>query len=103
MNQIFQYDIFLSRNQDHQPRVRPLVKRLRIWLDERVIRAGDDIYLAIEHGVETSRRLVLGLSPAELRSDRLGARAQHRRSNLSLFDPSSAAPRCIEARFRSKL
>ena len=73
----FQYDVFLSHNQADKPRVRRLAERLRaaglrVWFDEWVIQPGDDIYLAIERGLEASRTLVLCLSPAALGSDWVG-------------------------------
>jgi hypothetical protein len=45
---------------------------LRVWFDDWVIRAGDAIYLAIEHGLEASRTLVLCMSPAAFDSDWVG-------------------------------
>lgn len=42
---------------------------LRVRFDEWVIKAGNDIYLPIERGLEASRTLVLCLSPAALGSD----------------------------------
>ncbi|MGZ8218024.1 toll/interleukin-1 receptor domain-containing protein [Methylomagnum sp.] len=56
------YDIFLSPNSQDKPRVRRLAERLgevglRVWFDEWVIQPRDDIYLAIEHGLEASRTL----------------------------------------------
>jgi hypothetical protein len=56
----FQYDVFLSHNSADRPRVRRLAERLRaaglrVWFDEWVIQPGDDIYLAIERGLEASR------------------------------------------------
>ena len=43
-----------------------------MWFDEWVIQPGDDIYLAIERGLEAARTLVLCLSPAALGSDWVG-------------------------------
>lgn len=56
----FQYDVFLSHNSADKLRVRELAGRLRsaglrVWFDEWVIRPGDDIYLAIERGLEAAR------------------------------------------------
>ena len=70
----FEYDVFLSYNRADKPRVRRLAERLRaaglrVWFDQWVIQPGDDIYMAIEKGLEVSRVLVLCLSPAALRSD----------------------------------
>lgn len=68
----FKFDVFLSHNSKDKPRVRALAERLRaagvrVWFDEWVIQPGDDIYLAIEHGLEASRMLVLCMSPNAFR------------------------------------
>ena len=68
------YDVFLSHNVSDKPRVRRLAERLRdaglsVWFDEWVIGPGDDIYLAIERGLEAARVQILCLSPAALGSD----------------------------------
>ncbi len=77
MSRTFEYDVFLSHNQADKPRVRRLAEwlraaGLRVWFDERVIQPGDDIYLAIERGLEAARTLVLCLSLAARRSDWVG-------------------------------
>ena len=96
MRNEFQHEVFLSHNQADKPRVRPLAERLRaaglrVWFDEWVIQPGDDIYLAIERGLEASRTLVLCLSPAALGSDWVGL--EH---NTALFrDPTNAGRRFI--------
>ena len=64
----FQYDVFLSHHESDKPRVRKLAEKLRdaglrVWFDEWIIGPGDDIYLAIEHGLEASRVHVLRLLP----------------------------------------
>jgi hypothetical protein len=74
MPEEFLYDIFLSHNAGDKPRVRRLAKQLqeaglRVWFDEWVIRPGDDIYLQIERGLETSRTLILCMSAAAFGSD----------------------------------
>lgn len=74
MAESFEFDVFLSHNKADKPRVRKLAERLRaaglrVWFDEWVIKPGDDIYLAIERGLETARVQVLCLSPAALGSD----------------------------------
>jgi hypothetical protein len=56
----FTYDVFLSHNSRDKPQVRKLAEQLkraglRVWFDEWVIKPGDDIYLAIERGLETAR------------------------------------------------
>lgn len=70
----FIYDVFLSHNSEDKARVRPFAIRLkeaglRVWFDEWVIKPGDDIFLAIERGLEDSRTLVLCLSKSALGSD----------------------------------
>ena len=92
----FQYDVFLSHNQADKPRVRRLAERLRaaglrVWVDEWIIQPGDDIYLAIERGLEASRTLVLCLSPAALGSDWVGLE----RSTVLFRDPANAGRRFI--------
>ena len=92
----FQFDVFLSHNQADKPRVRRLAERLRdaglrVWFDEWVIQPGDDIYLAIERGLEASRTLVLCLSPAALGSDWVGLE----RSTVLFRDPANAGRRFI--------
>jgi hypothetical protein len=69
----FSYDVFLSYNQSEKLRVRKLSERLkaagmRVWFDEWVIKPGDNIYLAIEDGLQKSRTQVLCLSPAAVGS-----------------------------------
>lgn len=69
----FTYEIFLSHNSKDRIRVRRLAERLRnagvrVWFDEWIIKPGDSIPLAIEHGLEQSRTLVLCISPAALGS-----------------------------------
>ena len=79
----FTYDVFLSHNAKDKPRVRGLAEELRaaglrVWFDEWVIKPGDDIYLAIERGLEAAR--VAGVVPvASGAGVGVGdARAQHR-------------------------
>ena len=96
MSRDFHYDVFLSHNQADKPRVRRLAERLqaagvRVWFDEWVINPGDDIYLAIERGLEASRTLVLCLSPAALGSDWVGLE----RSTVLFRDPSNTGRRFI--------
>ena len=106
------HDVFLSHNQADKPRVRRLAERLRaanlrVWFDEWECPSpageggrrpgegrggkGDDIYLAIERGLEASRTLVLCLSPAELGSDS----ATLERSTVLFRDPANAGRRFI--------
>jgi WD40 repeat protein len=92
----FSYDVFLSHNKADKPRVRQLAQKLRtaglrVWFDEWIIKPGDDIYLAIERGLQTARTLVLCLSPAALGSDWVGLE----RSTVLFRDPSNAGRRFI--------
>ena len=92
----FTYDVFLSHNSADKPRVRQLAERLRaaglrVWFDEWVIQPGDDIYLAIERGLEASRTLVLCLSPAALGSDWVGLE----RSAVLFRNPANTGRRFI--------
>src|SRR5262249_43445137 len=92
----FEYDVFLSHNKVDKPRVRRVAERLRtagirVWLDEWVIKPGDDIYLAIERGLERARTVVLCISPAALGSDWVGLE----RSAALFRDPSNANRRFI--------
>ena len=92
----YPFDVFLSHNNADKPRVRRLAEQLRaaglrVWLDEWVIKPGDDIYLAIERGLETSRTLVLCMSPSAFASDWVGLE----RSTVLFRDPSNAGRRFI--------
>ena len=100
---VFTYDVFLSHNQADKPRVQSLAERLRaaglrVWFDEWVIQPGDDIYLAIERGLEASRTLVLCLSPAALGSDWVGLE----RSTALFRDPANAGRRFIPLSSRAQ-
>ncbi len=73
MSARFEYDVFMSYSLADKLRVRRLAERLRaanlrVWFDEWVIQPVNDIYLTIDRGLETSRILVLRLSPAALGS-----------------------------------
>ena len=92
----FTYDVFLSHNSQDKPQVRKLAGRLkkaglRVWFDEWVIKAGDDIYLAIERGLEATRVQVLCLSPAALGSEWVTLE----RSTVLFRDPTNAGRRFI--------
>jgi len=92
----FTYDVFLSHNAGDKPRVRKLAERLRdaglrVWLDDWVIRPGDDIYLAIERGLEAARVQVLCLSPEALGS----AWVTLERSTVLFRDPANAGRRFV--------
>jgi WD40 repeat protein len=92
----FSFDVFLSHNSKDKARVRRLAKRLkeaglRVWFDEWVIKAGDDIYLSIEHGLQSTRVQVLCLSPAALGSDWVSLE----RSTVLFRDPANKNRRFI--------
>jgi WD40 repeat protein len=92
----FTYDVFLSHNSQDKPRVLKLAERLRdaglrVWFDDWVIRPGDDIYLAIEHGLEAARVQVLCLSPAALGSQWVSLE----RSTVLFRDPGNAGRRFV--------
>ena len=92
----FKYDVFLSHNEKDKLRVRELAQRLkdaglRVWLDDWVIKAGDDIYLAVERGLEASRVQVLCLSPTALSSDWVILE----RSTVLFRDPTNSGRRFI--------
>ncbi|MBI4560046.1 MAG: TIR domain-containing protein [Candidatus Hydrogenedentes bacterium] len=96
MTTTFQYDVFLSHNSKDKPRVRRLAERLRdaalrVWFDEWIIRPGDDIYLAIERGLEASRTLILCMSPNAFGSDWVTLE----RSTVLFRDPSNISRRFI--------
>lgn len=96
MNPEFKYDAFLSHNRADKPRVRKLAERLkqaglRVWFDEWTIKAGDDIYLAIERGLEAARVQVLCLSPAALGSEWVTLE----RSTVLFRDPTNQGRRFV--------
>jgi TIR domain/AAA-like domain len=74
MPDTYLWDVFLSHSSRDKSRVRQLAERLhavglRVWFDEWVIKPGDDMYAAIEHGLEYARTLILCMSQAAFRSD----------------------------------
>jgi hypothetical protein len=88
MTNPFSFDVFLSHNTKDKPRVRRLAERLRaaavhVWLDEWIIKPGDDIYLAVERGLQAARVQVLCMSPDALGSDWVGLE----RSTVLFRDP----------------
>jgi WD40 repeat protein len=92
----FTYDLFLSHNSRDKAKVRTLAKRLRdaglkVWFDEWVIKTGDDIYLAIERGLEAARVQVLCLSPEALSSDWVTLE----RNTVLFRDPTNAGRRFV--------
>jgi GTPase SAR1 family protein len=89
-------DVFLSHNSKDKPVVRRLAERLkgaglRVWFDEWAIKPGDDIYLAVERGLQDSRIQILCLSPAALGSDWVSLE----RSTVLFRDPANKNRRFI--------
>jgi WD40 repeat protein/DNA-directed RNA polymerase subunit RPC12/RpoP len=92
----FTYDELLSHNSRDKPRVRKLAEQLkkaglRVWFDDWVIKAGDDIYLAIERGLEAARVQVLCLSPTALSSEWVTLE----RNTVLFRDPTNADRRFV--------
>jgi AAA domain-containing protein/TIR domain-containing protein len=74
MPDTFLWDVFLSHSSRDKLRVRQLAEGLRdaglrVWFDEWAIQPGDDIYAAIENGLEYARSLILCMSQAAIESD----------------------------------
>ena len=95
-NDDFSFDVFLSHNSGDKGRVRRLAQELkaaglRVWFDEWEIKPGDDIYLAVERGLEASRVLVLCLSPAALGSGWVDLE----RSTALFRDPTNVTRRFV--------
>nr|VFK53474.1 MAG: TIR domain-containing protein [Candidatus Kentron sp. TUN]VFK54812.1 MAG: TIR domain-containing protein [Candidatus Kentron sp. TUN] len=92
----FSYDVFLSHSGQDKPRVRRLAERLReaglaVWFDDWVIKPGNDIFMAMEKGLENARVQVLCLSPAALDSDWVTLE----RSTALFRDPANTERRFI--------
>ncbi len=92
----FKYDIFLSHNNADKPRVRQLAERLqaagvRVWFDDWVIKPGDNIYLAVERGLEAARVQLLCLSQTALGSEWV----MLERSTVLFRDPSNKSRQFI--------
>lgn len=92
----FAYDVFLSHNSMDKPFVRRLAERLRdeglrVWFDEWAIKPGDDIFLAIETGLQESRTQVLCLSQEALGSGWV----KLERSTVLFRDPTNIGRRLI--------
>jgi tetratricopeptide (TPR) repeat protein len=90
------FDVFLSHNAKDKSRVGELAEQLqvaglRIWFDDWIIKPGDDIYLTIERGLESSRVLVLCLSQAAVGSDWVGLE----RSTVLFRDPANTSRRFL--------
>ena len=96
MSSRFEYDVFLSHSSKDGARVSRLAERLRskgfrVWLYQWVIQPGDDIFLAIERGLEASRVLVLCMSTNAFAADWVDLE----RSTVLFRDPSNIGRRFI--------
>src|SRR5437588_4598087 len=74
MGDQFSFDVFLSHSSSDKAVVRDVAERLRkdglrVWLDDWVLRPGDNIPAKIEDGLERSRVLVLCMSAQAFGSD----------------------------------
>jgi hypothetical protein len=74
MTKPFSYDVFLSHSSKDKEVVRELANRLkndglRVWLDEWVLKPGDNIHKKIDEGLESSRILVLCMSANAFEAD----------------------------------
>jgi glycosyltransferase involved in cell wall biosynthesis len=92
----FQFDVFLSYHHADSLRVLKLAEKLkaaglRVWLDEWEISPGDDIYLALERGAQSSRTLVLCLTPHAIGSEWVALE----RSTALFRDPTNKYRRFI--------
>ena len=94
----FSYDVFLSHSSKDKGRVRESAERmrsagLRVWFDEWLIKPGDDIYLAVEKGLQNSRTQILFLSSGALESEWVDME----RSTALFRDPSNSYRRFVPA------
>ncbi|HEY4589788.1 MAG TPA: toll/interleukin-1 receptor domain-containing protein, partial [Thermoanaerobaculia bacterium] len=56
----WEHDVFLSHSSKDKARARSIAERLRreglkVWFDDWIVRAGDDIQLKLEEGLGSSR------------------------------------------------
>src|ERR1044072_621421 len=96
MGSTYSFDVFLSHSKKDIAKVRMLAERLRendinVWFDEWVIKPGDDIYLALERGLEAARVQVLCLSSNALSSDWVTLE----RSTVLFRDPTNSSRRFV--------
>ena len=94
MSNAFAFDVFLSHNRNDKPRVLRLAERLqaaglRVWYDDWAVKPGDQIFLAVENGLQAARVLVLCLSPHALGSGWVGLE----RATVMFRDPGNAGRR----------
>lgn len=96
MSETFEYDVLISHSSKDKPVVRELAERLkrdglRVWLDDWEIRPGDLIGLKIQHGLESSRTLILAMSQSYFSSE-WGTLEHH---TLLFRDPTNSRRRFI--------
>jgi TIR domain len=96
----FKYDLFISHNSVDKPWARLLAERvegdksgpqLRVFFDEWDIKPGDDIPIALEEALESSRRIGLIISPEALSSPWVTLE----RSTAIYTDPSARKQRLV--------
>jgi hypothetical protein len=68
-----EWDVFISHNRKHKPWVRQAVKQWRdlglsVFFDEENVRPGQDVVETIEAAVESSRHVILVVTPQSLES-----------------------------------
>jgi len=92
----FEFDVFLSHSFRDKERARSIAESLKgegltVWFDEWTVSLGEDIYLAIERGLQVSRTLVLCISDHALNSDWVALE----RSTALFRDPTNSERRFI--------
>lgn len=96
INTEYIYDVFISYQSNDQKTVTQLAERLRekalrVWYDRWIIKPGDDIFLSVENGLLTSRKLIICMSPNYLKSKW----GEMERSTAMFRDPNNSDRRCI--------
>ena len=86
----------MSYSHNDKPAVRRLAERLkndgkRVWFDEWVVKPGKNIYLAVEKGLQESRKNVFVMSPNSINKEWTDAE----RSTILFIDPSNKQERFI--------
>ncbi len=94
--QAFDYDVFLSHSSSDKTRVLAIAEKLRdeglkVWIDEWSVQVGDDITLAIEQGLQASRKFIFCMSKAAFESHWVA----RERSAAMFRDPANKERRFI--------
>jgi len=102
----FEWDVFLSHSSVDKPRVARLAERLtqagfRVWFDRPNIESGEDIVMAIEHGLERSRVLILCMTKSALESEWVRSNAT-RPCSATRPTTTAASFRCDSKTARSR-